>query len=288
MDIAVENLPPYESISCEPIRQAAAEHNAARSAKEQARKDLIELEQTREAAEWRDAEAAEQAQAEGKPEPKRSHVAAHDKQTDAARHGAKVAELAHTRARGALEAALAEHGEAWASELTSSIEQMSAEWGNALTELIDLHTRLAGALSVARRVGIGDLPNIDALAFSRRQIQNAEFASPQPNVPAYIPAGDVLAALATVIEVAEPGAEKTNVAGAVPLRRIRMLSPNAGQRGTDDEMESRRAFTEHANSPAGQAERERIVAERRARAQKHRQGAEEAEQAEAEQTFVTS
>jgi len=273
VDIAVENLPPYEQISCEPIRQAAAEHNAARSAKEQARKDLIELEQTREAAEWRDAEAAEQAQAEGKPEAKRSHVAAHDKQTDAARHGAKVAELAHKRAEAALQVAIGAHGQTWSDELTSSIEQVSAEWGNALTELIALHGRLGAALSVARRVGIGELPNVGVLPFSRKQIQNVEYAPQQANVPAFIPTGDVLGALATVIEVVDEDAKGVPAPGAVPLARYRPQSPNRSMGAVQEEIAERRAFTEQANTP------ERVEA-RRQRVERERRGREEAEQAE--------
>jgi hypothetical protein len=260
VSIVVENLPPYEQISSEPIRQAAATLSAARSAKEQARKDLIELEQTRESAEWADAEASEQAQAEGRAEPKRTHVAAHDKKTDEARHKAKVSDLALTRARGALEAALDEHGQAWTDELATSVETMRVEWGNSVEGLIALHSQLNAALSVARVVGIGELPQVGALPFRRRQIANAEFATGQPDVPAFVDTGDVLAALASVIEV-EPVVEK------VPVEHphLKGASELRGQGRVEDEIDEREAF----HSP------ER-VAERRRRAEQNRAGHDEA------------
>jgi hypothetical protein len=260
VSIAIENLPPYEQISSEPIREAAATLSAARSAKEQARKDLIELEQTRESAEWADAEASEQAQAEGRAEPKRTLVAAHDKKTDEARHKTKVSDLAHTRARGALEAALAEHGQAWADELATSVEAMRVEWGNVVEGLIGLHGRLSAALSVARVVGIGELPKIGALPFRRRQIQNADFASPQPDVPAFVPTGDVLAALAGVLEV-QPDIEKT----PVQHPHLKGASELRGQARVEDEIAERAEFM----SPERAAERQR-------RSEQNRQAGEEA------------
>src|SRR4051794_751405 len=101
-------LPSYTEIDNGPIREAAAAWDAANATLESSRKDVIELEQTREAAEWRDAEAADRARAEGKAEPKRSHVAAHDKKLDDARHGLKVETLAEDRAFNALQGAVDE------------------------------------------------------------------------------------------------------------------------------------------------------------------------------------
>ena len=76
---AIDSLPLYESISSSPICEAAAQHDATRAAIDQARKDVTEWEQTREAAEWRGADAAEKARAEGRTEPKRSNVVEHDR-----------------------------------------------------------------------------------------------------------------------------------------------------------------------------------------------------------------
>jgi len=86
-------LPPYTEINHPVIREAAAAWDGARATLESARREVVELEQTAEQAQWADAEAAEQARAEGKAEPKRTHIAAHEKKLDAARHEAKVAEL---------------------------------------------------------------------------------------------------------------------------------------------------------------------------------------------------
>lgn len=255
MSIAVENLPPYEAISCTPISEAAAGLDAANAACLSAQRDLTELEQTREQAEWADAEAAEKARAEGTAEPKRSHVASHDKKLDAARHEHKVAKLAQTRARGALEAALAEHGEAWAGALTTSVEAMSAQWERVVGELIGLHGQLDAAVKVARVVGIGELPSVGALPFARKQIKNVEFASGQRPAPAYVPTGDVLAALASVTEP-EPDIDTSPVEHP-PLGKGRGSALLRGQTGVENEIAERGAFAEQGRDP------ERVAARRR-------------------------
>jgi hypothetical protein len=246
VSIAVENLPAYEAITCESIRDAAAAFSAARAAREQARKDLTELEQTREQAEWADAEAAENARAEGKAEPKRTHVAEHDRKTDAARHEQKVADLAEKRALDALTAALDEHGQAWADEATAAVESLRAEWANAVDGLIAMHGRLTASLRVGRAVGVGGLPQVAMLPFARRQIDNCEFAAGQPAVPAYIGTGDVLAALAGAVEV-EPQ-EQTE-----PVKHPRWW----GTTHESKEIADRREFSERAASPDRVEERRR-------------------------------
>jgi hypothetical protein len=261
VSITVESLPSYEQISSEPIRETAAAFSAARAAKEQARKDLIELEQTREAAEWADAEAAEKARTEGKTEPKRSHVAEHEKKTDAARHELKVATLAETRARDALQAAVVEHGAAWAAEVAESVQALSAEWGNAVEGLVGLHGRLSAALSVARVVGVGKVPKVGALPFSRRQITNAEFASPQPDQPAYVGTGAVLAALARVVQPESDADE----APAEHGQWLYGSNPLRGRGDVENEIAEREAFHDPER-----------VAERRRRAERNRQAGQEA------------
>jgi hypothetical protein len=262
VSIAIENVPPYEQISSEPIREAGATLSAVRAAQDEAKKALVEAEQTLPSSQWKDAEAAEQARAEGKPEPKtRNHTAAHEKRIADLEHEQRVADLALKRARGALEAVLAEHGQAWADELTTSVEAMRVEWGNSVEGLIGLHSQLSAALSVARVVGIGELPKVNALPFRRRQIANAEFASPQPDVPAFVQMGDVLAALAGVVEV-EPDVEKVPVEHRPP----RALSSELRDRAdVENEVGEREAFHN--------SER---VAERRRRAEQNRQAGEEA------------
>jgi chromosome segregation ATPase len=122
-------LPNYVEIDHATIRDAAAAWDAAKAALESARKDLTELEQTREAAEWADAEAAEAARAEGKPEPKRSHVAAHDKKLDVARHEWKVAQLAEERTFDALQAALDEHAGEWSQTVEHDVQTLECHEG---------------------------------------------------------------------------------------------------------------------------------------------------------------
>jgi hypothetical protein len=174
VSIVIENLPPYEQINSEPIREAAATLSAAKSAQDEAKKALVEAEQTLRSSQWEDAKAAEAARAEGKPEPKtRSHTVAHEKRIADLEREQRVAELALTRARDALEAALAEQGQAWADELTTSVEALRGEWQRDMTELIGLHGRLTAALSVARIAGIGELPKIGALPFGADRSRTA-------------------------------------------------------------------------------------------------------------------
>jgi hypothetical protein len=255
VSIAIENLPHYEAISCTPISEAAAGLDAAKAACLSAQRDLTELEQTREQAEWADAEAAENARAEGKAEPKRSHIAEHDKKLDVARHEHKVAELAQTRACGALEAALAEHGEAWAYALTTSIEAMKTQWERGVGELIGVHGQLGAAVKVARAVGIGELPSVGVLPFARKQIKNVEFASGQRPAPAYVSLGDVLAALASVTEP-EPDIDPSPVKHP-PLVEGRGSALLRGQTGVESEIAERSAFAEQSRDPERVAERRR-------------------------------
>lgn len=194
MHIVIEKLPPYEQISHATIREAAASLDAAGSARGQARKDLVELEQTREQAEWADAEAVERARAEDKPEPKRTHVAAHDRKTDEARHELKVSELAERRAVEELEDALEQHGAAWAAEVAEAFDTLRGEWEATVGELIGLHARLNAAQTVARAVG-GSQPGVGAIGLKPGQIGDLEVLSGQHGKLGWVGVPDVLALL---------------------------------------------------------------------------------------------
>jgi hypothetical protein len=278
--IAVENVQklPYEAISNEPIRDAAAAYSAARAAADEAKKTHVQLEQELPNAHQEDAAADERLRAEGKPKLKgRPATQAAERGVADAAHEHRVAELALTRARGALEAALAEHGQAWADELTTSVEAMCVEWGNSVEGLIALHAQLAGALSVARRVmQTAELPRIAALGFERRAVEGVEFASPQPRRPAFIQTTTVLDALARAIKV-EPDVEPEPVVHP-PWKGTGSL--NRGQANVDEEIEQRRAFDRYAESPEGIAERDRVIAERRRRRERHGQAGQEAREQE--------
>lgn len=215
MSVAVENLPPRESISCEAIREAAGAFDAARAAKEQRRKDVVELEQTREAAEWRDAEAAEKARAEGKPEPKRTHVAEHDKKLDAARHELKIVTISEQRACDTLEATISEHGPAWMEEVGKAVETLEAEWQNALERLTVLLSRRESARRVAEIV-IGEQPGVGFARLKLKQLQDLELGAGTPSgQTGTVSVGELLASLA---DVGQPRpAEPRIVPGGIPF-----------------------------------------------------------------------
>jgi len=205
---SIDQLPAPESISSKPIATAAAALRDAAKDREQRRKDLVELEQTREAAEWRDAEAAEKARAEGKPEPKRTHVAAHDRKTDEARHELKVAELAVERTRQMLGAALDEHGEAWIEDVERELATHDEVWAAAVNTLIGLHGKRAAARAIARAIGLRH-PDVGACGFQRRQVNGVEFTSGQPRDQlAWIYVEDVLAVLSDLGVPPEPALDE--------------------------------------------------------------------------------
>ena len=197
MSIAVENLPSYEQISSKPIRDSAAALDMARATQQERRRDLIELEQTREQAEWRDAAAAEKALAERKPAPKRTYVAAHDRKTDDARHQVKVAQLAFERAERDLIGSLERNGAAWATEVGEACENLFAAFASGVAELIAVHSKLTQASAVARVV-IGDKrPHVGVIELDHRQLDGIELA--QGSVRrAMVQVPDVLAALSSI------------------------------------------------------------------------------------------
>jgi hypothetical protein len=209
-------LPPYTEIDHPLIRQAAAEWDGARTTLESSRREVVELEQTREAAEWKDAEAAEQARAEGKAEPKRTHIAAHEKKLDQARHEAKVAELAEDRAFTTLQSALDEHTAAWAQSIEVDVQELNEEWQAALAALSALHARRSRALSI-RSMVVGPTPGAGAVPFTPAQLLNVELASGQARETAYVHTGDVLASLAA-LGTPEPLAEPSPQQHRPPMR----------------------------------------------------------------------
>lgn len=265
MDITVENLPPYEAITCTPIREAAAGLDAAKAAKLAARRDLTELEQTREQAEWADAEAAEAARSAGKPEPKRSHAAAHDRKTDEARHELKVAELALQRAEQNLADAIEQHGDAWGDEARESVEALTGQWAAQCGELTALHAQLASALSVARTVVGENRRGAATIGLTPAQIRDIEFASGQGRVTGYVATPDVLAALAELGMPVEPDETKPQQHRPPVMPNN---SPTRGLPAVEAEINERREFLERARDPervqARQKRNEHLRAEREA------------------------
>jgi hypothetical protein len=128
MSILIEHLPPYEQISCEPVSQAAANWDAAKAALLEAKRSLVEAEQTLPSSEWKDAEAAEAARSAGKPEPKRTHTQEHERRVSDLAHEHRVCQLAADRARRELQVALDEHSDKWAAESASAVESLRSEY----------------------------------------------------------------------------------------------------------------------------------------------------------------
>jgi hypothetical protein len=269
MDIAVENLPPYEQISNEPIREAVAQLSAARAALDEAKKSHTQVELELPASEWKDAEIAAEARRAAKPEPKtRAHTAKHEQRIRDLAAELKVSTILEQRALEDLHAAIDEHGEAWGDEVRESLEALRGQWAADLNEVIALHGRFSAALSVSRTV-LGERSHADKVGFSPAAIRGIEFASGQARQTGYVATPDVLAAL---VDLGMPVVEPAPVEHP-PLKPMWSNADDASRK----EQAERRAFFEHAASPEG---RRQVEEARRERAELHRQQNEMAEDAE--------
>jgi hypothetical protein len=220
-------LPPYDQIDQDEIREAAAAWDAAKASLESARRDVVELEGTREAAEWLDAEAAEKARAEGKPEPKRSHVAEHDKKLDQAQHEHRVAQLTEERTFNELQAALDEHQGEWAESIERAVKALDEQWAATVNQLTTLHAQRASVFTV-RRLVVGGQRDVGIVGFTPSQIHDIEFAPFTHKQIGHVAVGDVLAGLADL--GFEPAVE-------TPVERPR---PKSGHDPFEDEAADRR------------------------------------------------
>lgn len=152
-------LPHYEEISHPAIRDAAATWDAAKATLRERRQNRVELENTRPAAEWKDAEAIEAARAAGKPDPKRSNVQEHDRKIAEAHLEEKVAILAEKRAFDELQKALDDHQAEWLEGATREIEALSKAWNAAVRTLASLHGKLTEAHRARAYASNGDKEN---------------------------------------------------------------------------------------------------------------------------------
>lgn len=240
MDIAAIEKLPYEAISCEPIRRAAAALSAAKAAAHEARKTHVQLTQELPNAHLEDARADELARAEGKPKLKgRPATQAAEKAIDDAEHEQRVSVLAAQRAKRELATAIDEHGNTWAAEVADATGALRADWQTSIGELIGLYGRLSAALSVAHVVG-ADVPGMAAVRFRARQIDELEIASGQHDPHGLISTGDVLAGLAD-LGTPEPEHEPE------PVQRTRAGAGSdllRGQAGVEAEIAERRQFAE--------------------------------------------
>jgi hypothetical protein len=274
VDIAIENLPPYEQISNQSVRGAVAELDQAKVAAEEAKKSRVQLELELPAAQ--DADAAEDERLRsgsgGKEKLKgRPATQRHEKAISDAEHEERVARLAYERAEQNVVAALDEHGDEWGNEVAAAVDALTEQWTIGVNELIALHGQLGAALTEARIV-LGDERTGAAITFDARQVQGREWASGQSSqVRPAVSVVDVLTALADVAMPPEP-AENAPQQHLPPGAQPHGGDSARGEAGVAAEEAERRAFLERAATPeAAEA--------RRQRAEQHRQANDEALQA---------
>jgi hypothetical protein len=232
MTLTVEQLPPYEQISHAKIAEAAAAFDAAKATRLQAKRDLVELEQTREQALWADAEADENARAEGKAAKRtHTHTQEHDKRTEAAEHEHRVAHLAVDRKRADLEAAVAEWGDEWQQECEQYVAKLDQSYDSMIPALMKLTSERLRAVRVLRQIG-GSHPPVDAIWLAQRQLGGVQFASGGPK-EARVDLGDVFA------ELIELGHEK---APEPPREKAKPIQVRPIDIGVDREVEQRKEY----------------------------------------------
>ncbi len=84
-------VPPYQEITHEAIAAKGAGYDAAKTALAESKRSLVEAQQELPQSQWKDAEAAETARAEGKPELKtRTHTQQHEKRIADLEHEQRV------------------------------------------------------------------------------------------------------------------------------------------------------------------------------------------------------
>lgn len=244
-------LPPYQEISHDVIAAKAAEWDAAKAALNEVKRTEVELEQTRPQAEQADAETCEQARHEGKPDPKRTHVAAHDRKLDSARHEHRVAVIAERRAFGALQSALDEHQEAWLGEAAQLVVGLDERWQEAIADVAKLAAERQRAVRVARLIG-SEHPRVAAIPLSRRQLAGIELLHGSPDT-AHVAVEDLLAGLADL------GAPPPEEPAREPQKPIRTQSLTESHGGQQREADERRAFNERATPEERARRRERLA-----------------------------
>ncbi|HMH47682.1 MAG TPA: hypothetical protein VK538_08195 [Solirubrobacteraceae bacterium] len=266
--IAIENLPAYEQISNEPIRQAAAQLDAARGALDESKKSHTAAELELPASEWRDAEISADARADGKQEPKtRAHTAKHERLIQDLAHELKVATISEQHAVDSLDAALIEFGQVWGEEVAAAVLACQGQWTAEVNELIALHGRFSAALSVARVVLDGDQGTAAALTFAPSQVKGREWASGQSSsVRPAVQLGDVLAGLADLALPPEP-VEATPVEHALPYGPARGNGPREHGHVVAEQAEIR----EHNARLASPEGREAVAKARQERARQLRE-----------------
>jgi hypothetical protein len=235
MTIRIDQLPAPKAISNKPIRQAAEDLALARIAENEARRSLVELEQTREQALQADAEEDAAARAAtGKPKSTRTHTAAHDKATEKAAHEARVAKVALGEAEERLEDAIEAHSPAWAAEAAKDEESLHALFVATLKTLTELYGKWKAARATLKLLG-DKCTGIGMVEFDLRQLNGIEIAQGARR-KADIYAEDLLDGLSRLGEL------KPEPQVSAPAN-IPSWSPSArGMTGVEEEVAERRAY----------------------------------------------
>ncbi|HEX4838344.1 MAG TPA: hypothetical protein VFV03_07475 [Solirubrobacteraceae bacterium] len=246
MDIAIENLPAYEQISSEPIREAAAQFSAARASLHESKRSLIDAEQTLPCSQWKDAELSEAARNAGKPEPKRVHTQQHERRIADLGHEQRVCELAERRAEQSLVDALDEHGQMWVESIDAELANLDDAWTEQVRELIALHEKRSAVIATRSKV-CGPSGRAGALGFKPSEIKGLDWATgTNDRQTGYVDAGSVFGALSD-LGMPEPVAEKESQQHRPPT--MPNVGPNRGRRDVENEIAERREFAERASSP---------------------------------------
>jgi hypothetical protein len=142
------SLPPAALIECEPIRSAMENYAEARDAALAAKRQLIELERGRAAAERQDAQiVADALERVGRP-PQPSGLAEHDAKTAAARLKPQACAIREQRALAEFEQSMEVNGAEWRSQLASARPSLLAEKDERIDELVVTLAQLRTLLAI--------------------------------------------------------------------------------------------------------------------------------------------
>jgi hypothetical protein len=143
------------------------------------------------ASEWRDAEIEDQAIAANKPTPKvRAHTAKHEQLIQDLAHRLKVMQLGEARARDALRAALAEHGDTWRADYVADaaerLQTAESAFQTSLRKLTTDYGAYASAVATGRQLdiehaGVGIFP-FDARRDFADRPELAQGANPKATI----------------------------------------------------------------------------------------------------------
>ncbi len=128
---------------------------------------------------------------------------------------------------------------------------LDVEWSEAVDALGKLHAQRFAAYAVRRLVVGGEQPGVDTIGLRMVQVNGLEFQSGQHGKRGWVQVGDVIALFA---ELGLPEPEKEPDVHPAPTR-ARGDARLRDRADVENEIAERQAFTRHAATPEGQAER---------------------------------